>query len=158
MSKPHRVTVVVVLLSLAASSVIVADSPYDSNVVAERNPFAPERPATVNETTAVTYLVAYEETRFQNDLLRSRGQTIDTRDEVRTDCTAAAANRTAAGAVRVRLRCSGGVHDTYRLVQPTDFTYTVTYWMTDAGVEQLAVHNYPYASRDQLRPRPTAAR
>lgn len=145
------------ILLLGASTVVVSDSPYDPNVVSERNPFAPERPAHLDESTAASFLVEYEETRFYDDLLGSRDHTFDTHDTVRAACTATATNRTGADRFRVRLHCEGGIDDTKRIVDPTQFSYTVTYRMTEDAVAQLAIRDYPFASRDELRVRPTAA-
>lgn len=145
------------ILLVGLSTVLVADSPYDSDVVSERNPFAPDRPASLNSTTAASYLVAYEETRLYNDILRSRGYTFDTHDTVRTACTAIATNRTDADEFRVRLRCEGGIDDANRLIQPSEFSYTVTYGVAGETEAQLAIEGYPYRSRNSLRPRPSTA-
>ncbi|MFC6988519.1 hypothetical protein ACFQJD_06985 [Haloplanus sp. GCM10025708] len=149
---------VLVVVLLLGSSVLVADSPYDSNVESEENPFAPERPATLDRTTATAYLVDYERTRLYNDLLSSRGHTVDGGDDVRTNCTAVSRERVTEDRFRVRLRCRGEIADVYRLVQPTGFTYTVTYRLTANTQEQLAIRGYPYAERDDLRPRPRPAK
>ena len=136
---------------------LVADSPYKPNVVSEQNPFAPERPATLDGTAATSYLVDYERTRLYNDLLRSRGYVLERGDDVRADCTALSSNRTATDRFRVQLQCRGEITDTYRLVQPTEFTYTVAYSMTENAQKELSVRGYPYSPRDELRQRPPSA-
>lgn len=160
MKRRHRVVALIAgvgILLVGLGTVLVADSPYDSNVVSERNPFAPERPASLNSTTAASYLVTYEETRLYNDILGSRGYTFDMHDTVRAECTAIVTNQTDADQVRVRLRCNGGIHDTNRLLQPSEFAYTVTYRVTEETEEQLAIQGFPYRSRNSLRPRPSTA-
>lgn len=153
---PALVIAGVILLGI--STVLVADSPYDPNVVSERNPFAPERPATLTETTATAYLVDYEQTQLYNDLLGSRGYTFDRGDDVRADCTAVSTNQTATDRFRVRLRCNGEIEDTYRLVQPIMFSYTVTYSITEDSQRELSIRGYPYSSRAELRRRPSSAK
>lgn len=145
------------ILLVGLSTVLVADSPYDTNVVSERNPFAPERPASLNRTTAASYLLQYEETRLYNDILGSRGYTFDRHDTVRAECTAITTNQTDANQFRVRLRCNGGIDDTNRLIQPSEFSYTVMYRVTEETEAQLAIEGYPYRSRNSLRPRPSTA-
>lgn len=155
-----RRLIVLIIVGAVLSAVgtgLVADSPYDSNVVSERNPFAPERPATLNATTAASYLIDYEQTRLYNDLLRSRGHTLDRGDDVRTDCATISANQTATDRFRVRLQCHGEIVDTYRLIQPTKFTYTVTYSIDDTAQKQVSIRGYPYSARDELRQRPPSA-
>lgn len=155
-----RPLIVFLIVSAVLSVVgtgLVADSPYEPNVVSERNPFAPERPATLNATTATSYLVDYEQTRLYNDLLRSRGHTLDRSDDVRTDCTGISSNQTATDRFRVRLQCHGEIADTYRLIQPTKVTYTVTYSINDTTQKQVSIRGYPYSVRDELRQRPPSA-
>lgn len=156
----RRLTAILVIGSvilLGIGSVVSANSPYDSNVHSEKNPFAPERPATLNNTTASVYLIEYEQTRLYNDLLRSRGYMLDSGDDVRTDCTVVSTNQTTTSQFRVRLRCHGAIMDTNRLIQPTDFIYNVTYSVTEDSQRQLSLHGYPYSVRDDLRQRPPSA-
>lgn len=133
----------------------VADSPYEPNVESDRNPFAPERPATLDGTTATSYLVDYEETRLYNDLLRSRRYTLGRSDDVRTNCTGISRNETETDRFRIRLRCHGEIVDAYRLVQPTEFTYTVTYSIDDGTEKQVSIRGYPYSARNELRRPPS---
>lgn len=141
-------------LLLGFGSVLVADSPYDSNNEVERNPVAPERPPTLNETTAVRYISQYEETIFSNSILSSRGYTLDQHDEIRATCDATSVTQTDTEQFRVRLRCTGRVIDTNRLIQPSTASYTVEYRVTSDMEEQLALKGYPYSARDELRDRP----
>ncbi|WP_396613516.1 hypothetical protein ACH9L7_16375 (plasmid) [Haloferax sp. S1W] len=157
MRPPLIVFVVVGVVVLGVSTVLVVDSPYDSNVVSEQNPFAPERPETITQTTAVAYLVEYEETRLYNDLLGSRGYTFDRRDEVRARCTAISVLEIGDEQFRVRLRCHGRIRDAYRLVRPPTYTYTVTYRITETTLEERSIEDYPFSSRDELRERPPSA-
>jgi hypothetical protein len=140
---------------LGIGTVLVEDSPYDENVVSERNPLVPERPATLDGAAARKYLIDYERTLLYNDLLASRGHTFDRGDDVRTDCTALSTTETASGRFRVRLRCHGEITDTNRLVQPTDFTYTVAYSITEDSREASVLRGYPYEPRDELHQRPS---
>jgi hypothetical protein len=142
---------------IGVSTVLVADSPYDPNIAVERSPFAPERPATFDRTTAIAYIGNYERTRLQNDLLASRGYTLDLHDETRIECTTISANRTATDDFRVRLQCNGKIIDTKRLFDSGRFSYTVTYRLTETTQEQLEIRGYPFNGRDELRPRPTTA-
>lgn len=156
----RRLTAILVIGSvilLGVGSVVTANSPYDSNVHSDKNPFAPDRPATLNKTTASTYLIEYEQTRLYNDLLRSRGYMLDSGDDVRTDCTVVSTNQTTPSQFRVRLRCHGAIVDTHRLTQPTDFSYTALYSVTAESQQQLSLHGYPYSVRDDLRQRPPSA-
>jgi hypothetical protein len=111
---------IVLLIAGAVLSVVgtglVADSPSEPNVASERNPSVPERPAILNDTTAASYLVDSERTRLYNDLLRSRGYTLDRGDDVLADCTTVSSNRTRTARFRVRLRCHDAIEDTYRLI------------------------------------------
>ncbi|WP_231182936.1 hypothetical protein [Haladaptatus sp. DYF46] len=147
--------VVVGIALLGVGSLLVEDSPYDGNTVSERNPVVPERPATLDGAAARKYLIDYERIRLFNDLLASRGHTLDTNDDVRADCTAVSTTETASDRFRVRLSCHGRIVDTNRLVQPTDFRYTVTYSITEDSLEERALHGYPYESRDELHERPS---
>ncbi|MFH5799016.1 hypothetical protein [Haladaptatus sp. CMAA 1911] len=147
--------IVVGIALLGVGTLLVEDSPYDENVVSEHNPFVPERPATLDGAAARKYLIDYERTLLSNDLLASRGYTLDTDDNVRADCTAISTTETTSDRFRVRLRCHGRIVDTNRLVQPTDFGYTVTYSITEDSLEVRALHGYPYESRDELRERPS---
>ncbi|MFB6124138.1 MAG: hypothetical protein ABEJ78_11855 [Haloferacaceae archaeon] len=151
----RRLAVLLVVALLLGSS-LVADSPCDSNVDAERDSFARERPATLDRTSAATYLVDYERTRLANDLLGARGYTLDRGDEIRTDCAAVARDRVGDGAFRIRLRCHGEITDVYRLIRPTRVTYTVTYRLTNTTTTQCRIRGYPYDVRDELRRPPWA--
>jgi hypothetical protein len=146
--------VLAVVVFLAASTFFVADSPYVPNVEREANPFAPERPDTLDRDAVQTYLVDYERTRLSNDLVSSRGHTLDRDDDVRADCTPVDTTETAPDQFRVRLRCRGSIDDVYRLVQPTAVSYTVTYSMDETGLSQVAISGYPFSPRDELRPPP----
>ncbi|MFC4549667.1 MULTISPECIES: hypothetical protein [Halorussus] len=141
---------------LGATTLVVADSPYDSNVVSERPPFAPERPATLDRTTAAAYIVDYERMRLRNDMLSARGHTLDRRDEVRATCTSTSVAPTEAGGFRVQLRCRGDVNDAYRLFEPGGFSYVVTYRVAENATEQLRIRGYPYRHRDELRRQPSS--
>jgi hypothetical protein len=148
---------VVATVLVGTTTVLVVDSPYDANVEREQEPFAPERPTSLDRTTATACLIDYERTRLSNDLLASRGYILDENDEVRTECTAVSVKRTADERFRVRLRCRGEIHDVYRFVQSPAVSYTVTYRLTDEGHEQLSISGYPFPSRDELRRRSASA-
>lgn len=152
MRKVVALLVVVAALLVGASTALVADSPYDSNVVSEQNPFAPERPEALDRTTASVYLVEYEEQRLHNDLLASRDFVLDQHDEVMTNCTAASVEKVDE-TFRVRLDCRGRIDDAKRFDQPSAVEYTVTYRMTSESVEQLRIQGYPFENRDELRNR-----
>ncbi len=155
----RRLTVVLIVAgTLAVSTVLVADSPYSPTIVSEQNPFAPDRPATLNRTTATTHLIDYEQTRLYNGLLGSRGYSIDDGDDIRADCTASSVNQTATDEFRIQLQCRGEIEDVYRLIQPTSHSYTVTYSIGEENIEELSIEGYPFSSRDELRPRPPSAK
>ncbi|MFC7203786.1 hypothetical protein ACFQJC_09680 [Haloferax namakaokahaiae] len=155
--RPHISVLLALLVLLAAGSLLVADSPYDPNIVSEQAPFAPERPDTLDSKTVTTYLVDYEERRLRNDLVRSRDYTLDRGDDVVAKCTSVTMNQTDTDRFRIRLRCHGEIADTYRLIQPTKFTYTVTYSVTEKTTSQLAIERFPYPQRDHMREKPWAS-
>lgn len=141
----HRTTALVVLVGVVLlSTVLIADSPYRPTRHSDRNPFAPERPATFNRTTATSYLIDYEQTRLYNDLLGSRGYTIDDGDDLRADCAVDSVQRSNSG-FQVELRCEGEITDVYRLIHPTKHSYTVTYLITENSLEELAIQDYPFS-------------
>jgi hypothetical protein len=143
---------VVGIILVGVSTALVDDSPYDSNVHSERNPTTPERPTTLNRTTATEYLIAYEEMRLYNDLLSSRGFVLDMHDTIQATCTGISVNETATDRFLVRLRCHGDIDDTKRLFEPRGFAYTVTYRLTEATQKQIDIHGYLYRTRDELHP------
>lgn len=140
-------------LVLGASTLLVADSPYDDNVHVERNPVAPDRPAGLNATSATEHALAYERIRLENDLLASRNHTLDTHDTMIARCNATSVSETDAGRFRVQLRCAGGIDDTKRLFGPGEFTYEVAYRVTETETTQIEIRDYPFDERDTLRPR-----
>lgn len=139
------------VLLLGASTLLVADSPYDPNVHSERNPSAPDRPATLNRTTVTAYLLDYEQTRLANDLLATRGHMLDMNDDVIASCNTISVSETDTERFRVQLRCIGGIDDTKRLFEPGEFSYRVTYRVTENETQQIKIRNYPYNERDSLR-------
>lgn len=154
----RRLTVVLVIAGvLWGSTVLVVDSPYSPTRESEQNPFAPDRPVTLDRTTATAHLVDYEQTRLYNDLLGSRGYSIDDGDEIRADCTAISVNQTATDEFRIQLQCRGEIEDVYRLIQPPSHSYTVTYHIDGEDIEELSIEGYPFSPRDELRLRPPSA-
>jgi hypothetical protein len=154
----RNITVLLVtLLIVGVSTVVVADSPYSPTRHSEKIPFAPDRPATLNRTTATAYAIDYEQTLLYNDLLGSRGFTIDDGDDVRADCTVNSVNQTATGEFRIQLRCRGEIEDVFRLIQTTSHSYKVTYQVTKNELKELSVHGYPFLPRHELRQRPPSA-
>ena len=137
-------------LVLGASTLLVADSPYDDNVHVERTPVAPERPSELNATSAADHALAYERIRLRNDLLSSRNYTFDTHDTVISRCNASSVAETETDRFRVRLRCTGGIDDTKRLFGPEEFTYDVAYRVTETETTQLDIRDYPFEQRDTL--------
>ena len=144
---------VLIILGLAfgASTLLVADSPYDGNVHIDRNPVAPERPTNLNVTSVADHAVAYEQTRLFNDLIASRDHSLDTHDTVITECNASAASETDTEQFRVELRCVGGIDDTNRLFDPGNFSYHVMYRVSDTETRQIDIEGYPFDQRDTLR-------
>lgn len=154
----QRLAVLLMVVGVVGlSTVLVADSPYSQTRVSEQNPFAPERPAVFNRTTSTAYLIDYEQTLLYNDLLGSRGYSIDDGDDIRADCTAISVNQTAPEEFRIQLQCRGEIEDVYRLIQPTSHSYTVTYSIGKEHIEELSIEGYPFSPRDKLRPRPPSA-
>lgn len=146
------VLLVVVLLAAVVLSVTVPDSPYDPNVAVDRGPFAPERPAELNRTTATAYAVAYEKRVLRNDILSSRGFSLDMHDGVQTQCVAAGVQRRLNGqngGFRVHLQCHGDVVDVNRPIQPSGFGYAATYIVATTETRRIGVDGYPYGSDDE---------
>lgn len=142
------------VLAPAIASVLVTDSPYEGNVHVERYPVAPERPSTLNATTAGEYASGYEQRLLFNDLLAERSHTLDVNDDIVNDCNATSVSELE-DQFRVEVRCSGGIHDTKRLLQPGTFTYEVTYHVAPTEVREVDVEEYPLSGRHDLRT-PTA--
>lgn len=147
------VTAVIVLLGflIGTGTLLVVDSPYDGNVHIDRNPVAPERPATLNVTSVADHAVAYEQTRLFDDLIASRDHSLDTHDTVITECNATSVSETDTGQFHVKLRCTGGIDDTNRLFEPGNFSYNVTYRVSDTETRQTGIEEYPFDQRDTLR-------
>lgn len=137
-------------LLVGAGTLLVEDSPYDGNVHVERTPVAPERPAQLNATSAADYSVAYERTRLWNDLLASRGHSLDASDDVVARCSATSVSAADPGQYRVELECVGGIDDTKRLFEPGNFSYTVTYRVSGSETTQSDVRGYPFDPDDAL--------
>lgn len=154
--KLRWVLAVVVLggVLLGVASVLVADSPYDRNVVSEQNPFAPDRPATLNATTATDYTIRYEQTRLHNEFLSTRDHTLDVHDEVTAECTQISVSEPSPQQFRVRLQCTGGIDDSRRLLEPGSFSYRVTYRVTENETRQVGIQDYPYGERESFRTPP----
>lgn len=153
----RRISLVLTILVLGAtllvgvSTLLVADSPYETNVHVERTPVAPDRPDQLNETTAADYSIAYEQTRLFNDLLASRDHSLDVSDDVTAQCNATSVSRTHPGRYRVHLECLGGIDDTKRLFEPGSFSYDVTYRVSGNETAQFAIQDYPFDPGDGLR-------
>ena len=145
------------LLVAGALSVTIGNSPYDSDVAIERYPFAPERPAELNNTTAASYVTEHEEMLLFNGIIRSRGFNIDRGDNVRANCAVTSTEERTEDTFAVQLRCHGRMDDIYRIIQPTEFTYTARYAMNNSGVEILSLEGYPLGERGSLRERPPSA-
>lgn len=149
-----RMLLVYVLLAgtVASGSLLIEDSPYDSNVHVERAPFAGATPADLDGDAARQYVSRFEERRLENDLLRSRGLVLDRGDRLVTRCMARSVKQIGPGAFRVDLRCRGDVVDTNRPIQPDGFDYTVAYRVSLDDVRQVAIDGFPFATRDSLEP------
>ncbi|WP_435360702.1 hypothetical protein [Haloarchaeobius sp. DFWS5] len=153
------IAAVVLLVALVGGVVTLTgpDSPFDRNVVSERNPFAPDRPDTLNESTAGSYVVRYEAQRLHNDLLAARDQQLDQHDDVEATCVYTSVEETNDDAFRVEIGCRGDIEDVHRVFQSKGFEYTVTYRVTNNSTEQVAIDGYPYDQRDELDSPPNSS-
>ena len=144
---------VIVLITVVVISVVVPDSPYVSDVAIERSPFAPERPTELNRTTATAHAVAYEERVLRNDILGSRGFSLDRNDEIRARCVTAGVQRRADGRenrFRIRLQCRGDILDVNRPLQPSGFEYATTYVVIPNETRRIDTDGYPYRDDGNL--------
>lgn len=141
------VTVALVVLGLVigASTFLAIDSPYNRNVDVESYPVGPEKPTSINSTSAVDYTISYEERLLYNDLLASRGNNLDTNDRVITSCRRISVSNVGTGEFRIRLECQGGIDDTLHLFEPGEFTYSAIYNVTDDSIQQISLQNYPFS-------------
>lgn len=136
---------VVLGLVIGASTLLAADSPYNRNVDVESYPVGPETPASINSTSAADYAISYEERLLFNDLIASRGNNLDARDRVITNCRGISVSNAGTGEFRIRLECRGGIDDTLRLFEPGEFTYSVAYTVTDSSIRQTDIRDYPFS-------------
>lgn len=117
-----------------------------SDVDRDAYPAGPEKPTPLDLSNIVEYTVTYEERLFYNDLLTSRNQNFDADERVITNCSTISASNSGTDEFRVRLECRGGIDDTSQLSESEEFTYSVTYWITDKTTQRTEMHNYPFGT------------
>ncbi|WP_122089619.1 hypothetical protein [Halalkalicoccus subterraneus] len=120
------------------------DTPNGETMHIESYPSGPEKPSPLNSSSAVNYTVTYEERLFYNDLLASNNHRFDSGERVVADCTNISVSNTDTDGFRVRLECGGGVTDASQLPESKEFTYSVTYRITEDATEQAELQKYPF--------------
>ncbi|WP_410764724.1 hypothetical protein [Haloferax sp. DFSO60] len=143
--------IAIVLGIVLLGSFFIADSPYNPTVHTEAYPYAPDRPAQLNDSSVRNYAVEYEEMLLNNELVKSRGLVLDRDDETINECTVTELERQSSSEFVVSMRCHGGIRDIYRVIQPTNFRYEVTYRITPESTEQASIQGYPLGGSRYLR-------
>lgn len=110
----------------------------DPSEAVSPRPF-PEKPGTINATTAATFAAAYEEARLHNEILDEQ----DGVTRIDTMCTGAVTNRTAAG-YHVSLDCSSAweLKQAGRTTLTDGDPYLIRYLITPDRTRQLMDRRY----------------
>lgn len=140
---------VVVLLAgmgMFTGSLIGVDSSNGNGSDIESYPVGPEKPASLNSSNVMDYTVDHEERLLFNDLIASRNHGLDTDESVRADCNTHSASNVDTDGFRVRLECRGDITDTSRPSGSEEFTYSVTYHITDDTTQRTGPQRYPFGT------------
>lgn len=135
----------VVVLLVGAGLFTVFQNQTDMPVAdVESYPVGPEKPTPLNSSTVVDYTTTYEERLFYNDLLASHNHRLHADENVITNCTSVSVTNGDTDGHHVQLECRGGVTDSSQLMESEEFTYSVTYRITDETTQQIEIQNYPF--------------
>ncbi|PCR90962.1 hypothetical protein [Natrinema ejinorense] len=125
---------------------IQPDTPGEGVSNVESYPVGPEKPTPLNSSNGVDYTVTYEERLFYNDLLASNNHRLDDDDRVIANCTSISVSNGSTDEFHAQLECRGGVTDASQLAASEEFTYSVTYRITDNTTQQTGLQNYPFGT------------
>ncbi|MFC6769363.1 hypothetical protein [Natrinema soli] len=118
-------------------------------------PYGPEKPIPLNSSNVVDYTVTYEERLFYNDLLASRNYSFYSEERVIANCTTISVSNVSTDEFRVGLECRGGIPvdespwtepGEYTYSESEEFTYSVTYHITENTTQQTEFQNYPFGT------------
>ncbi|PGF18135.1 hypothetical protein CP556_19875 [Natrinema sp. CBA1119] len=157
MAIPLGFLVMVLLVGLGVFILfhVVPDEQTEGDVHIDAYPFGPEKPIPLNSSNVVDYTVTYEERLFYNDLLASRNHSFDFEERVIANCTAISVSNGSTDEFRVGLECRGGIPivespwsepGEYTYSESEEFTYAVTYHITENTTQQTELRNYPFGT------------
>jgi hypothetical protein len=134
-----------VVLFIGAGLFTVFQNQTDTPVAdVESYPIGPEKPAPLNSSTVIDYTTTYEERLFYNDLLASHNHRLHDDENMITTCTPVSVSNGSTDGFHVQLECRGGVTDSSQPTESEEFTYSVTYQITDDTTQQTEIQNYPF--------------
>ncbi|QFU84350.1 hypothetical protein [Natronorubrum aibiense] len=113
---------------------------------AESYPVGPEKPTPLNSSNIVNYTTTYEERLFYNDLVASHNHSLHDDESVITNCTSLTVSNGSTDKYYVQLECRGGVTDSSQPTESEEFTYSVTYQITNDTTQQTEFQNYPFGT------------
>lgn len=134
---------------------VVPDEQTGGDVDIDSYPSGPEKPIPLNSSNVVDYTGTYEERLFYNDLLVSRNHSFDSEERVIANCTAISVSNVSTDEFRVGLECRGGIPvvesplsepGEYTYSESEEFTYSVTYHITENTTQQTELQNYPFGT------------
>lgn len=125
------------------TGLIQPDTPDGDVWHVESYPVAPEKPTPLNSSNVADYAVTYEERLFYNDLLASHNHTLHDDENVISNCRSLSISNDSTDEFHVQLECRGGVTDSSQ-TESEEFTYTVTYRITNNTTQQTELQNYPF--------------
>ncbi|WP_255681650.1 hypothetical protein [Natrinema sp. SYSU A 869] len=123
---------------------IQPDTPGGGVSDVESYPVGPEKPTPLNSSNVVDYTTTYEERLFYNDLVASHNHRLHDDENVISNCTSLSNGST--DKFHVQLECRGGVTDSSQLTESEEFTYSVTYRITNNTTQQTEFQNYPFGT------------
>jgi hypothetical protein len=144
------VGVLAVTVAGAAALVVGNFGKQPSAVDVERNPIPPERPSNLTGDAVRGYVSDYEKRRLYNDILAAHSHRLRMNERVISVCRPRSVTEAAVGTFEVELRCAGGIDNRADTSRQERFQYRVTYRVTAAATEQIAIQRYPYDHRDTL--------
>jgi len=122
------------------------DTPGEGVSNVESYPVGPEKPTPLNSSNVVSYTTTYEERLFYNDLVASHNHRLRDDENVIANCTSLSVSNGSTDKYYVQLECRGGVTDSSQPTESEEFTYSVTYQITNDTTQQTEFQNYPFGT------------
>lgn len=120
------------------------NAPNEDVAHVESYPVGPERPTPLTSSNVADYAGTYEERLFYNDLLASHNHRLEADERVIATCSPLSVSNGSTDEFHVQLACRGGVTDSSQLSESEEFSYSVTYRITNDTTQQTEFQNYPF--------------